>query len=357
MQRLSLREFVRFTLSEAKEDEEQLKRWYQSPKNEGGWFEDILFKKGIVPIQTPRGDTAKTTSVLGSGEYSKAFEVLYKGKHAVAKVTYRKDDVDIVMRLDELRSKLPENIAKHILKVYESFIVTEDINDLNDVGLGGGDDDGELKYVVIVEYLTPLPMSIRREYWGYVDDKTDIDKQRVRAQHLFDNPEEVAEIFEDVINQSSWALKFLTKKAVLAIKKKISEENLQRFIDDGFSIKEPQFVYFIRKTFEEVNKGGKMFKQRYISPELMTMFIKENFIKVLKKVIEGSKFPRWHGDTPGVIASKRIEDKRVSDLTKALKYIKEKFGISWEDLHGNNVMVRPSTGDFVISDPGLFEIK
>ena len=40
-----------------------------------------------------------------------------------------------------------------------------------------------------------------------------------------------------------------------------------------------------------------------------------------------------------------------------LLYLKDVYDIKWNDVHEANVMMRPKTGDFVISDSGLFEMN
>ena len=49
--------------------------------------------------------------------------------------------------------------------------------------------------------------------------------------------------------------------------------------------------------------------------------------------------------------------KGQKDLIRALSYLKDKFNIFWDDLHHGNIMIRPSTGDYVATDIGLFHIE
>jgi len=61
-------------------------------------------------------------------------------------------------------------------------------------------------------------------------------------------------------------------------------------------------------------------------------------------------------DAIGKLASKSAEDKRIVSLVKALEYLSRHHGVKFFDLHSSNVMERPSTGDLVVSDSGLFDM-
>lgn len=47
---------------------------------------------------------------------------------------------------------------------------------------------------------------------------------------------------------------------------------------------------------------------------------------------------------------------KQKSFQKALFYLADHFNIAWRDLHEQNVMVRPSTRDYVAVDIGLFKI-
>ena len=58
------------------------------------------------------------------------------------------------------------------------------------------------------------------------------------------------------------------------------------------------------------------------------------------------------GQQFGVMSSSKL----LTSLRNAIKYMTD-HGIFVSDLHGNNFMLRPETGDIVIADLGHFELE
>jgi hypothetical protein len=46
-----------------------------------------------------------------------------------------------------------------------------------------------------------------------------------------------------------------------------------------------------------------------------------------------------------------VEDEQLKDLMKTLQFLKKNYDFNWNDLHSDNIMIRPGTGVYVISDP------
>jgi hypothetical protein len=338
-----LRELVKLTLLEFKGEEEKLRSWFEDV---GDQKENELAKHGLTMVQSPK-EYNVMTSVLGRGAYSSAYEVLYKGKHAVAKITRSRQDIEALVRLDALRDKLPENVAKHILKVYETFQLK--------------DEDGNVYHVAIIEHLSPMPKSLENEYWGATWDVGQNLEDGItsgeRISSLFKDHEKIANMLIDALSLvASIKKNVLNKKVINAIRRRIVNDTglLEKFYNKTLNdFKNNNITQYVSNILVELNRGGAMFKEMP-TPNKLDIATR-HFVEMLTTASYGELFPMNMNDyKKRNIIKHTSEDKRVFDLWKALEYLKSRHNINWLDLHGKNVMVRPSTGDLVISDPGLF---
>jgi hypothetical protein len=124
----------------------------ENPFNE---VEDLLMEYDIYPIVSGSRETA----LIGEGSFNKVFEVTYKGKHAVAKITSSKKDLDMMLKLSELRSEFGE-YGKHFPIVYTYF---EDTLENKQI------------YCLVVEYLWPINSHLKSLLFkelSIIDDDT-----------------------------------------------------------------------------------------------------------------------------------------------------------------------------------------
>jgi hypothetical protein len=339
MHNRGLRELIKLTLLEFKGEEEKLRGWFEDSGDES---ESLLAKHGLVMLQSPKeNERNNVSSMLGRGYYSRAYEVLYKGKRAVAKITKSKKDVETLVHLESLRDKLPERMAKHILKVYETFEIK--------------DDNGITNYVAVIEHLVPMPKSLKTEYWtGDVENK----KTNDRKSALLDDSQDIASILVDVIVDAIKKLrskslrekmsKLFTAQALRSIKKHVSnDENIaDKIKDDDLNTSIDNTERYVKDVLKRSNI--------VIRKDVMSM-IAYDLLYTIGQASKGERFPSNAKDETEKTLTKLSKDKRIYDLWKTLEYLKSKHGIEWWDVHQENVMVRPSTGDLVISDPGMFE--
>jgi len=353
-----IREYVQFVLNEKyAEDEWKLRRWFNKLEPASSipgtyeQFEQTLFDHGMTPIRVPKG--TEDSSLLGLGEYSVAFEVLYNGKHAVAKITKSRKDVSIPLALDQLRKSLPAPIARHFLEVYDVFFT-------------------QGMYVIVVEFLQPMPANVKAEEWGsrndYADPATKKSRDEMRSKAFSENPEKIGEIFDDVL-ADNWISTLMPQKTMNAVRARfLSGKGFNKVIA-GLSnpkavIDDKHMKSYMRTVFKSVNKGGGMFKQ-LPAPDLIDAFSAE-LSKTLMVYAGGERpyagsigmrrFPTSHTDEFSMLAAKHSENKQVVSLARAMQYIKNHHGILHWDLHPGNVMQRPGTGELVVSDPGLFDL-
>ena len=50
------------------------------------------------------------------------------------------------------------------------------------------------------------------------------------------------------------------------------------------------------------------------------------------------------------------DDKNAREFLRFMEFLNRNFDVEWFDLHDYNIMKRPGGQDWVISDPGLFNI-
>ena len=95
------------------------------------------------------------------------------------------------------------------------------------------------------------------------------------------------------------------------------------------------------------------FEKRYI---IIMEFLQKLSKGTIKAYLD-SDFPDF-GDkfTVNLHHLKLPEDPRFKHLLLSLRWLIQKdFLKNWNDIYYNNVMIRPSTGDLVVADIGMFE--
>ena len=107
--------------------------------------------------------------------------------------------------------------------------------------------------------------------------------------------------------------------------------------------------------------SSKLAKQEYIKKlpldedDIFELF--STFALLISDYIHGN-FPIHSTDDATTAHSTTIikshPDKRIGDLVTAMEWLKDN-GWIWQDLHDENVMMRPSTKELVMSDIGNFE--
>jgi hypothetical protein len=321
-------------LAQDPEAESLLKKRLDPTDFENPVFEHLV-QRGIIPIIAPRRDRysgQKThTAFLGSGVYSEVYEVSYKGKLAVAKITPNQSDFDIMLKLDALKPKLG-NDAKHLPVVLDKFSIPVP--------------NYATYYVIIVEKLEPLSNHLSailfRSNDPYQNDKPNFNANK----NNLDLVDASTKIFEKIKSKARY---FNVDNETLT---KILE-----LIDRGFrksllsSKSRSEFKEKINIEFESIKKQFRNDHNIYQIHSLL-----EHAGDVIAEVSNLEKnFPVFYRDETDNSVEHFKNSPEAKDFIKFLLRLKKEFGISWGDLHGNNIMVRPSTGDLIVSDSGYFK--
>jgi hypothetical protein len=327
----TLRKLVRSVLAE---DEERLRK-LQEPGTSS--VEDKLLDAGIVPIKRQQG--TRYTSMLGRGEYATSFEVLYDGHRAVAKVTDSARDIDNAMHLESLRHEVPKDVAKHIMIVHKYLKIPETNLEC-----------------IVVELLHPLSTNMMKEYWGSGSfGEKDYNRFELRQQALADKMDEF--LYEMFL--ASNLRHVLDKNDMRSLRNRLmSNPDFLLLSKELLSTKKPIETYLYKIFVKELS--AKQFKDKLDRKKYdvgqMAEALSNMLVDYAYPFVKGDKVPMSARSKTQLDMLKLSEDKRVKSFVRALEYLKSKHGVEYFDMHRFNVMMRPSTGDLVISDPGLFRV-
>lgn len=318
-----LRQLVRSLIVE---DEEKLKRWAEA---EGTPIEKELAKLGIVPIHHGEEQTSK----LGSGMYNIAIDVLYKGRRAVARVSKNPEELSSLLEFVGFKEVMDPKYSKHFPKVFKTFefeaddirIVGNDRGRRDDYGDPIGLSDEPIKYYgAVVELLDPIPPGLEFDMDTIGLDDT---LQSSRVSGLLDG-----DAIDDLIQQAT------------------SRPDDAEAIRKVFALEiKPKLRSFIGKPLVDLDE----FIDGAIEGHNSVAF--RRFGAGLIRLVRGSVIPQNAGHSSvEKIRAKNHPSSKVKEFMEFLEAL-EAEGMSWDDLHTGNFMVRRSTGDFVVVDPGFFE--
>lgn len=268
----------------------------------------------------------KIIKYLGSGSFSRVYEVDFNGKWAVAKITNSTRDVQVINELYNLKEKLGEG-AKHILNVYATF--------------RDKDSQGNNIYIIVAEYLKPLNEHIK----DLLPSRSTVNKPKSNKFFNFEktylNPEYVSPIIEEHLNNidsSGRITKLEDPEFVLSILAKtltqIAEKN-----DRENPTKINEIDHILRNKLSGVVDAP---SSRILATDLSRVFY---------GVINRNYFPI---DSREYNASTKIYDvvPETASLMKTLKLLSS-MGFPWADIRKPNLRER-TNGDIVVSDPGMF---
>jgi hypothetical protein len=319
----------------------------------------MLRRHGLVPVKG-----GSTTSLVGQGAFSQVYDVLYKGEHAIAKVTsVSPREILAMIEMMKMRSRLPKQYRRHVLEVYNAF--------RDNLPYGN-------VWVAVVEPLVPLSKSVVSAFW-----ETDVDVGKdpqsyhnVRksvTDDILSRSALVSDKIEDVIGKNK-GMSFLdpadTSFLAIEIAKFVTDPKSREYFRpsaDTLSVMEAfgnEVEKIVRKFCVDNGLDVRSVQNIFLGDDIY-----EELIDSIRKVTVGpfpTRAKSYEDRVSREIFNERLKtDPEMSSFMAFIKYIKKSLGpgespedvgsVVWEDLHKNNVMVRPFTGDYVLSDPGCFD--
>ncbi len=302
-------------------------------QDKASYISSKMIERGIIPIVTHREGEPSETSFLGKGAYSKAYEVSYKGKLAVAKVTNSKRDYYSLINLHEMSNSFGKD-SKHIAKVFDYFEVPE------------SPDEGfyDHTYVIVVEKLNPINSHIMsmlfpsyhegesKSYYKQITSQVDIpDLMNKIIMHLNANDNEFKKLNQFKKDKFLLKLESVIRRAILTSNTKI---DLDQKLHSN-----------VEKLFQELEMD---------IPG--SQFYPISSYEILDMIGYNVSFPIGKGpfNDPEKKIPYFLNRPETKSFLSFLIKLHNEFGITWDDLHSSNIMERPVTHDLVISDPGLF---
>ena len=295
------------------------------------YCEEILLKHGLIPLNY----SDNQNSYIARGYYAYAFNILYKGKHLVAKITNKIGNFDASLKLYGVKDSLGEQ-EKHIMKIYD-FIEGSEKNH---------------KYEILVcEKLNEADVHIK----NYIFNEPNTNQLDFITKNEKENEERFFNFkINNYIKTINIGCKLLQNEDFVG--KNFQDPNLTEIFKEIIDNKiKPHLINLTNEKIESLYYGDiniygifrKELKEKIKSDTIYNFIIKK--IMWLFSYI-ASRFPSSY-------LNQNEEEDLVFPETKSLLICLEKLkklGIKFRDLHDNNIMER-NDKTLVISDPGEFE--
>lgn len=272
------------------------------------------------------------TPNLGTGAYGRVYSIVCglpscqdQGEVAVKITNLKEQEGQKWKAIKEISKSLPANLAKHTPKIYDII----------------NDDETEMQ-LIVMEKLTPLNRKLKNLLFRYPSGELPLKKFMKDEELVYSFLKGFINNFMDLDEHT------ISKIYKGFLNFKINSED--KYVD-------PNEFTRLRSHLENVIQNI-IAQETNISiisklDDLLTR-IENHFLIRFYDALEYGRFPRnYYGydEDNSVLYDHLPESKSLLNFLKALKG----KGVSWNDLHDLNLMIRPSTGDLVIVDVGLYD--
>jgi len=340
------------------------KRW-ESPS------EPHLLEAGLEPIRFIAGTESLRREEGSESKEGNIYEVLYKGKVAVAKVLEGMEPTEpkVWERIIDIKESLPEDQARHLPEIYDiiktneytTIIVMERLDPpdphirrvLRTKSLRERDlvlkneeflaDALRSAFNAIDEYEPDSDDSAKSEVYAMFSSDKELIRQTIEGELIKKEitPEDISERIQGLA--SGYIKMFNIDDSGLS--KEISSEIQKRFLSHIETSQRPVAKYYSTKdidntiqVLERSNPPGTPRSDR--AKETIDDLNVERLESVYSEAPESFLYSeKYMPETRGLFA-----------LLNSLKDL----GIAWSDVHANNIMERPGTRELVLIDVGFF---
>lgn len=349
-----IREFVRAVLKEASNPD----AWTVGGRE--AWHGALLTRYGL-----------EVGKRLGAGVFSTAYEAIARdGRPVVVKLSASADEYKPYLKVKQVSNRLPGYIAKHLPEV----LVAETLEDVFQSKMRSeenydddSNDEGDAPWsIVIMEPLKPLGNELKQRLLRYSIKDAGAEERKNRAIRINE------ELWDSVIRAAFVNVGQKARMPLLPPGSAASEREMIKiaqgaarrgntsvpkgewrravgFISPNEKLMKiihtigDELEYFLRRRAPDETYMSKIV--RYVSTVIVT----------IASGVEDMEFPTYYVKSPSVNAPGMLQIPETKGLMRAVSALASIYpDMKWGDLHGNNLMLRPATGDIVISDLGFF---
>lgn len=237
------------------------------------------------------------------------------------------------------KDSMNQKFAKYLPDVYNVVETTKD-------------------YFIFMELLEDIPDRVKADIFRLNDKDEDISRHE-KYNRLFKDSEAIYEIINMVLHFNS-ILTQGSPDVYQQIKFNVPNAVMKKVIDmKGHNWGSGPWYTLSDLIVEESMKYLEQDPSYYDS---LPRVFKENLEELLQEALEKQIVPIHGGYGSFAVAGKHADEvernfPEAQGLIRAMKYFLEQHKWQPKDIHSGNVMVRPGTKNFVITDLGLFDLK
>lgn len=332
--------------------------------------EPHLLRADLEPIRFIAGTESARRGEGKASKEGNIYEVLYRGKVAVAKVLEGMEptEPEVWRKIIDIKDSLPEEQAKHLPEIYD-IIKTDKYTTIIVMELLSPP-SSHIKRVLRTKELRDKDLVLKNEEFladalrsafkaidEYRPDPSDEAKSEVYAMFSSDRyaimqtiegelirkeigPEDISERIQ---NLASGYIKIFNIDDS-GLSKEISDEVQKRFLLHAETSPRPVAKYYSTRDIDntiQFLEGG--------TPEATRSDRAKKTIDDLSE----ERSDAVYSETPESFLYSEKYMPETKGLFALLNSLKD-FGIEWSDVHANNIMERPGTRDLVLIDVGFF---
>jgi hypothetical protein len=332
-------------LREEMEIEEEIGEQYQvmGPTDKLTEDQKNLYENDLIPV------TNKGSSKIGEGYFSQVHHALWNNKDVAAKVTRVQehgeaynDEAQVWSEILDIKDYLSEDTQRHLPEIYKIIPETS---------------TGE--QIVVMELLEPPDPHVMEYVWKF--DPAAKSRVKITFDHFMKGTGWMEKAYEYIYSVLYYDLDKLTNPVRNLLFKSLFSFKPTALMKDPGRDDYSRNQGLRREIKEHMHKEFFAEYKDTISTEKTNNFsdlinsVVNAFLSHMR-VYESSSFPRSFReiDALGRVVDMLEDFPESQSFLRALMELSE-HGISWRDLHQENVMQRPKTKELVIIDVGLYD--
>lgn len=279
---------------------------------------------------------------IAEGVFGTVYEgKLSNGRPVAVKLSDVSSEYIPYAMLKSVRDRLPENVRKHLVEVIFAGTVKGIFRNVWSI--------------VVMERLVGLPVELKQTIFGEMSKESPVSRNSILV-----DPDMLVRIVSGALHTipknhfgfSNQEITTLINGAIYRGRSSAPRGKWHEEIYRPFKTS-PN----ISRVLDAVGDDLEQFLTKRQKPTSMTMparFVSD-FISSVESRLRNTRFPTSYSKTPSKDRPGIAHIPGTAGLLRALIVMaKIEPSLKWDDVHSNNVMMRPGTGDLVVSDMGYF---